>query len=103
MNNASEGVKVTILDREYLVACSEEEKDDLIAAARYLDAKMRAVQGRGRMIGSERCAVMAALNISHELLTLRAGPAQEEAIEGRLASIQEKVEAALEEARQITL
>jgi cell division protein ZapA len=100
---SADGVKVTILDREYLIACSEEEKDDLIAAARYLDSKMRAVQGRGRMIGSERCAVMAALNISHELLTLRQGPGQEKVIETRLASLQEKVEAALEEARQISL
>lgn len=59
---------VTILDKEYLVASPEEEKDELEQSARYLDEKMREIRASGRVFGTERIAVMAALNIAHELL-----------------------------------
>ena len=61
-------VSVHILDKEYQVACPEEQQAELIISARYLDKQMRAIRDSGKVIGLERIAVMAALNISHELL-----------------------------------
>ena len=59
-------VTVTILDREYAVSCPPEEHQGLIEAAAYLDARMRAVRSSAKLVGLERIAVMAALNIAHE-------------------------------------
>lgn len=61
-------VVVRILDREYQVACPPEERDALSSAAKQLDDRMRAIRASGHVIGLERIAVMAALNLSHELL-----------------------------------
>jgi cell division protein ZapA len=61
-------VKVSILDNDYQVACPAEQKGELLRSAHYLDQQMRAIRKSGKVIGLERIAVMAALNISHELL-----------------------------------
>jgi cell division protein ZapA len=61
-------VTVKILDKEYQVACPAEQEAELIVSASYLDKQMRSIRESGRVIGLERIAVMAALNISHELL-----------------------------------
>jgi cell division protein ZapA len=61
-------VTVNILDKEYQVACPEEQQAELIVSAKYLDKQMRAIRDTGKVIGLERIAVMAALNISYELL-----------------------------------
>ncbi|KAA1175702.1 cell division protein ZapA [Marinobacter salinexigens] len=61
-------VEVKILDKEYLVACPQEEQAALIRAAQHLDGKMREIRSSGKVFGTERIAVMAALNITHELL-----------------------------------
>lgn len=61
-------VRLRILDNDYQVACPPEEKEGLLAAARYLDDKMRAIRSGGNVIGVDRVAVMAGLNIAHELL-----------------------------------
>jgi len=66
-------IDVTILERSFRIACSEEEHDGLLRAVEYLDAKMREVQDGGKVIGFERVAVIAALNIAHELLSTRVG------------------------------
>jgi cell division protein ZapA len=69
-NNASP-VAVSILDREFLIGCTPEERPGLIAAAAYLDGKMREIRNASRAAGVDRIAVMAALNIAHELIVLR--------------------------------
>jgi cell division protein ZapA len=61
-------VAVNILDREFLIACTAEERPGLLAAARYLDGKMREMRTGARGAGLDRIAILAALNISHELL-----------------------------------
>ncbi len=71
MKAVNGGVNVSILGKEFMVACPEEERLALHAAAKYLDSKMREIQEGGRVIGAERCAIMAALNIANELLELR--------------------------------
>jgi cell division protein ZapA len=64
---------VRILDREYLVACPPEEREGLISAANLLDARMREIRSSNRMAGIDRIAVLAALNLAHELLQQRNG------------------------------
>ena len=61
-------VSVSILDKEYQVACPADQEAELIVSASYLDKQMRSIRESGKVIGLERIAVMAALNISHELL-----------------------------------
>ncbi len=68
MSQQSTTVEVRILDKEYLVACPLEEQEALLRAARHLDSKMREIRASGKVFGTERIAVMAALNITHELL-----------------------------------
>jgi len=64
-------VAVSILDREFLVSCTPEERAGLIAAAAYLDGKMREIRNAARSAGIDRIAVMAALNIAHELMQVK--------------------------------
>jgi cell division protein ZapA len=61
-------IKVHLLGKEYSIACSEDEQHDLLIAARFLDERMRKIRETGRVIGTERIAIMAALNIAHELV-----------------------------------
>jgi cell division protein ZapA len=67
----SEPVEVRLLDREYLVACKPDEREGLLAAAQVLDQRMREIRSGNRMAGIDRIAVLAALNLAHELLQLR--------------------------------
>ncbi|MBD3670217.1 MAG: cell division protein ZapA [Gammaproteobacteria bacterium] len=61
-------VSFYILDKQYQAACPDDEKDALLASAHFLDMKMREIRDSGKVVGVERIAVMAALNIAHELL-----------------------------------
>lgn len=64
-------VAVTIMEREYAVSCPPEQRAGLIEAAAYLDGKMREIRAASKLVGLERIAVMAALNIAHESLQAR--------------------------------
>jgi cell division protein ZapA len=64
---------VNILDREFRVACPDDERGELLDAVKYLDLKMREIRDAGKIASVERIAIMAALNIAHELLTTRVG------------------------------
>lgn len=89
-------VTVTLLDQEYRFGCAPEEKDSLLAAARYLDQQMRGIKRAGRVVGLDRIAVMAALNIANELLeNRRTYAAAERSAEERLRALQERVDSAL--------
>ncbi|MEW5879080.1 MAG: cell division protein ZapA [Pseudomonadota bacterium] len=70
---SAETLTVTILGREYRVACAPEEKDDLLRCARYLDQKMAAIRDTGKVMGADRIAVMAALQIAQELFNAKTG------------------------------
>ena len=71
MSTASEPVNIRVLDREYTIGVSADERDNLVAAAKLLDAKMREIRGANRMAAIDRVAVLAALNFAHELQLLR--------------------------------
>jgi cell division protein ZapA len=96
-HESSVSVTVYILDKEYRVACREGEEEILRASALYLDRRMREIRQTGRIIGADRIAVMAALNITHELLEQHQGQDRsEQAIGQRIRSLQKKIELALE-------
>ncbi|MDG1688683.1 MAG: cell division protein ZapA [Gammaproteobacteria bacterium] len=100
----SSPVVVNILGKEYQVACPEEEKSALIASAEMLHDSMEQIRGTGKVVGLDRIAVMAALNIAHELIGLKdqEGEANPETTE-KLLSMKEKVNAFLREERQLDL
>ncbi len=66
MNDKPTAVSVSILGKEYPIACSANEKDELLASAQYLDKKMREIRDQGRIVSLDKIAIMAALNIAHE-------------------------------------
>ncbi|MBK1700946.1 cell division protein ZapA [Thiococcus pfennigii] len=95
---SSEAVPITvrILDKEYHVGCQPDEQDELYASARLLDERMREIRRSGRVIGTDRIAVMAALNIAHELILQRKAEAGAgNGTAKRLLMLQERIEAAL--------
>ncbi|WP_018880410.1 cell division protein ZapA [Thioalkalivibrio sp. ALE9] len=64
----SEPVRVSIMGKEYQIACPPDERADLFASASLIDERMRELRDGGRIVGAERIAVMVALNLAHELL-----------------------------------
>jgi cell division protein ZapA len=72
---ASEQLELTILGRAYLVACAPQEREALLACARFVDQKMRAIRDGGKVLGADRIAVLAALQITQEWFAARAGDA----------------------------
>ena len=98
-------VPIRILDKEYTIGCPVEERDALLESARVLNEKMREIRDSGKVIGSERIAVMAAINLTHELLQHRRhGSGYNRDMESRLLHIQERIENALAaEGRQLKL
>ena len=97
-------VSVRLLDREYQVACPAEERSDLLDSAEYLDGKMRELRESGNVVGLERIAVIAALNIANELIKQRKlGTVVEGDLGARLRSLRERVESALEKGQQLEL
>jgi cell division protein ZapA len=101
---SQDGITIHILDKEYMIACSEDERHDLLRSADYLDKKMREIRDSGKIIGSDRIAVMAALNISHELLSQGGeSPSTDTSVGTRIRSIQEKIDDALFRSRQLEI
>jgi cell division protein ZapA len=94
---SSEPVSIRVLDREYTVGVEPDERDSLMAAAKLLDAKMRDVRGANRMAAVDRVAVLAALNLAHELQQLRNdNNARDRELTRTLGELQGKLDALLE-------
>jgi cell division protein ZapA len=97
-------VRVRILDKEYQVACPAEERTDLLDSAEILNVKMREIRDSGRIVGLDRIAVMAALNMANDLIHAKA---RDELLEGdlsqRLKSISDRVDDALSGTQQLDL
>ena len=93
---ADSTLDITILGRTYKVACEEGERDALLRTAAYLDAKMGDIRRAGKVSGTERIAVMAALNIAHELLTTKsAGGFDIGEAKRRIAAVEAKLDSVL--------
>lgn len=95
---------VQILDKDYRVACQDGQQDSLLASARFLDQKMREIRAGGRVIGTDRIAVMTALNLAHELLEFqRERDHLSDSLGRRIKALREKVEVALNDGNQLEL
>ncbi len=104
MSTPLETLHVTILDRDYGVSCPAEEVDDLKTSAKLLDERMRDIRKSGKIVGIERIAVMAALNIAHELIKAKAElNSYDKITEKHLSRLNDKIERALASARQLDL
>lgn len=95
MSEQPKTLEVKILDKEYLVACPPDQQKALIDAASHLDRKMREIRTSGKVFGTERIAVMAALNITHDLLQQ---DSMSDSAASLLKSMDDKLGAALGEA-----
>lgn len=90
------GVTVRILDKDYQFSCRPDEKDGLLASARFLDERMREVRKGGRVIGTDRIAVVAAVNLAYDLLQKgREDAGLGKATVERLAVLQGRIHGAL--------
>lgn len=93
---APQPVAVSILDREYLVACTPDERAGLVAAAALLDGRMREVRNAARSATVDRIAVLAALNLAHELLQQRQSAGHVDgALEQQIAGLKGRLDGAL--------
>ena len=73
MSADPKGLQINVMGREFRVACPEDEQKGLLEAVDYLNKKMNEIRDNGKIIGLERIAIMAALNIAHELLATKVG------------------------------
>ncbi len=95
-------MRVHILDKEYLVACPDDEREALFASAEFLTDKMKEIRDSGKIVGADRIAVMAALNMAHELLEHR-GTRQDYQfdVSKRIRALQDKIDVALNQGNQL--
>lgn len=97
-------VSVRIMEKEYVVACPYDERSALLDAAEFLNARMREIRDTGKVVGLDRIAVMAALNLAHEFLK---GKDRESKLDSgvghRVRALRERVEGALEKGQQLEL
>ncbi len=104
MKQESSPVVVHILDKEYRVSCETDEKEALLKSVRFLDEKMREIRRNGKVIGTDRIAVMAALNLAHELLGQQTQKESSSQNTGkRIKALQSKIEIALNATNQLEL
>ena len=93
---------VTILDRDFRIACREDERVKLLEAVDYLDKKMREISNLGKVVTVERIAIMAALNIAHEFLNTRIGNGFDVGeFKRRMNAMQETIDATLAEQNEL--
>ena len=97
-----QAISITILDKEYKVACPPGEQAALLASAKYLDEKMREVRDSGNILGSERIAVISALNIANDFLsTSDAVKGINEDLSPRLKNLEAKISRVLEQSQSL--
>ncbi len=97
-------INISILDKDYKVACPPGEQSALLESAKFLDSKMREVRDSGNIMGSERIAVITALNIAADLL--KAGNLDKDLgreLPPRLKDLENKISRVLEQARQLEI
>jgi cell division protein ZapA len=97
--SSSEPVALRLIDREFLIACEPEEREGLLEAAGYLDRKMRELRVNAKAPSFERLAVLTAISVTHEFLSLRKQhDGQNQRLSDGLASLRSKLNSALENA-----
>jgi cell division protein ZapA len=100
----SSPVNVNILGKDYQIACPEEEKNSLVASAQMLHNNMEQIRSTGKVVGLDRIAVMAALNLAHDLISLQNDEGNDsEELNKRIFQMKDRVSTFLEEERQLDL
>jgi len=100
--NSAKPMRIHILDKEYLVACPENEREALFASAELLTGKMKEIRDSGKIVGADRIAVMAALNMAHELLNhINSKDDYQHSISKRIRALQDKIDIALNQGNQL--
>jgi cell division protein ZapA len=97
----AKSVDVQILGRDFTVSCTEEERQGLLDAVNYLDKKMRDIRDSGKVVGAERIAIMAALNLSHEVLNTKAGDVDIGDYKRRINAMQSQIDEAIAEQNKL--
>jgi cell division protein ZapA len=96
MSNQAEAITIEVLDKEYTISCPPEEKQALLESARILNERLREVRGGGKVLGTERMAVMTALNGIHEYNLLQKAQAQLSAdVDGTVRRLRGKINDAI--------
>jgi cell division protein ZapA len=104
VNDNQARVSVRILEKEYHITCPHEERSDLLDSAEFLNLKMREIRDSGKVVGLDRIAVIAALNMANELIRFRNRDTNLDSdVGGRLRILRERVESALEKGQQLEL
>jgi cell division protein ZapA len=104
MNTATKNLTtVKIFDRDYRISCDKDGEADLHKAARYLDQQMREIRETSKVMGAERIAIMAALNIAHEYLQQDCDNNKKTEFDKRLRNMQQKIEILLNQNSQLEL
>jgi len=101
MSKEANAVKITILDKDYMVSCPDDEKEALDASVKRLSQKMSEIRSSGKVVGIDRIAVMAGLNIAHE--SIQAGTDNNESTGNRLRKLNNRIEDALASYRQLKM
>lgn len=91
----SRPVDVQIMGKEFTVSCTDEERQGLLDAVNYLDKKMRDIRDSGKVVGVERIAIMAALNLSHEVLNTKSGDIDIGDYKRRIHAMQSQIDEAI--------
>ncbi len=92
-----DSLSIIILDKEYRVACPPGEQESLLASAAELNRRLSEIKHKGAVIGTERIAIMAALNICHEMLTGRAVQAEHSELNERIDTLSDKIDSSMRE------
>ncbi len=104
MSSNEPPVTLNILDKEYRVACPAGEEESLQASAHLLNARIQEIRDRGKAIGADRVAVMAALNLAHEFLNQKNDyERSSKSVSTRIRSLQDRIDVALKNSQQLEL
>jgi cell division protein ZapA len=95
MSVDAKGLQINVMGREFRVACPEDEQKGLLEAVDYLNKKMNEIRDNGKIIGLERIAIMAALNIAHELLATKVGGFDIAQLKRRMESMETMLDQAM--------
>lgn len=97
----AKSVDVQIMGREFTVSCTDEERQELMDAVDYLEKKMRDIRDSGKVVGVERIAMMAALNLSHEVLNTKSGGVDIGDYKRRITVMQNQIDEAIAEQNKL--
>jgi cell division protein ZapA len=97
----TEALTIKIMDKEYRVACPQEERDNLLASAELLNSKLKEIKQQGSVIGTERIAIMAALNLSHDILRHQSSSEENNDLNKRIDALSERITDSMREIQLI--